>query len=113
MSRLSIRQQASERKKALAVGVVAALLLLANVVPLHHSERHNCPQGGSYSMHGTTFGLPVAYFQTWKGGLNDCSGFYGTEPSSGFSAQALLTDALVFGVVMVGLNALVDRRTKA
>jgi hypothetical protein len=113
VKKLNVLQQASERKKVWAVGVVAVLIMLANVVPLHHSSQHDCPGGGSYKTQGTTFGLPIAYFETWKDGLNSCPGFYGTEPSSGFSAQAFLTDALVFGVIMVGLNALVDRRTKA
>lgn len=113
MNKQSSLSGVSERKKVLAVSVLAIFLALANIAPLHHSEQRKCTQGTSYTVHSTTFGLPVAYFQTWEGGRDGCTGYYGSEPSRVFSAQALLTDALVFGVIMVGLNVLVDRRTKA
>ncbi len=106
----------SDGKKAAIAGLVAAVLLVLNVVPLHHFERRNCPERGSYTVEGTTMGVPMAYVQNLHPGADDCTGFDGViinESSRSFSAQALVTDVLVFGVVMVGVNALLDRRTKA
>lgn len=113
MSKLSAIQQASERKKTVAVGVVAALLAVVNFLPLHYSNQQNCPHGGTFTTSGMTMGLPMAYFRTIHGGINDCPGMVGDAPTKGFSAQWLVTDAMVFGVIMVGLNVLLDRRTAA
>jgi hypothetical protein len=111
MSKLTTKQQALESKKTMAVAAVAIILIAANFVPLHHFYRRSCPDGGTYTTNGTTMGLPMSYYQKWNGGSSDCAGMYGDEPSSGFSAQALLTDALVFGIVTIGANVLLDRRT--
>jgi hypothetical protein len=103
----------SEGKKAAIVGVVALTLAAVNVMPLHYSIQQNCPHGGTVTTNGITLGLPLAYFRTVHGGVSECSDFVGISPSSGFTVQALLSDGLIFGLVMVGLNVLFDRRTKA
>ncbi|HSX05562.1 MAG TPA: hypothetical protein VLF69_03795 [Candidatus Saccharimonadales bacterium] len=111
MNKRLAKPHLSDKKKGGIVMAVAIALAALNLVPLHHFSRGNCPHGGTYTTSGTSMGLPLSYYETWHGGMNDCYGFVGDAPSSGFSAQALLGDGLVFGLVMVGVNVLLDRRT--
>ena len=113
MNKLNAMQQASEKKKTLAVTAVAAVLAVLNLLPLHYSNRQNCPHGGTFTTSGATMGLPLSYFRTIHGGITDCPDIIGDAPTRGFSAQFLLADALIFGAIMVGLNVLLDRRTMA
>jgi hypothetical protein len=110
--KLGAFQRVSERKKTMIVAAAAVVLALANVVPLHHSMRQSCPGGGSYAASGTSMGLPLAYTEDWHSDTSDCADSMSAPLTRSFSAQALLTDALVFGVAMIGLNILLDRRTK-
>jgi len=112
MSKLNASQQTSEQKKTATVGIVAVLLAAVNFVPLHHFSRQNCAGGGTFTTSGTTLGLPMAYYETWHGSPNDCGGYAsGDGASKSFSAQGLLGDGLVVGLVMMGANVLLDRRT--
>lgn len=114
MNKLIAKQQAVEKKKTAIVTAVALVILVLNIVLLHHFSRHGCPKGGTYTSTGATMGLPMAYHSTWQTGLIDCKGFTGGDATDvEFSAQALLGDALVFGLVMLGVNILLDRRTMA
>lgn len=111
MSKQSSALASREKKKAVLVGVVLAVLGVANVLPLHYAGHGNCPHGGVYQQNGITMGVPLAYYRTVQGGIGECPDMVGESSASVFSAQALLTDALVFGVVAIGMNVLVDRRT--
>jgi hypothetical protein len=113
MNKLRLRSFISDQKKTTIASVVAIVLLAVNLVPLHHTSIQKCPDGTSYTTEGTTMGLPVAYYENSEGGISTCPNFVGDAQTKRFSMQSLLTDGLVFGVLMVGLNALLDRRTKA
>lgn len=113
MSNVLKKPKLSDKQKGRVVGVLLVILAAANLVPLHYSNQGNCPGGGTYEQSGVTLGLPVAFYRTTHGGFRECPGLVGDSPKSGFSVQALLTDALVFGVVTTGINLLLDRRTKA
>jgi hypothetical protein len=105
--------QFSEKRKGQVVGFVVVLFAAANLVPLHYSSQGQCPDGGTFTQTGITMGLPLAYYQTQHSGMGDCNGVVSDSPARNTSAQAFITDGLVFGVVAVGINLLLDRRTKA
>jgi len=111
MSKPGVKQRLSDKKKASIVIIVLVLLAIPNVIPLRYSDHYNCPQGGSHTVSGVRVGFPTPYAGTQHGGINTCPGYYSDPPSRGFSISALFTDALVFGVVMIGVNVLLDRRT--
>lgn len=113
MSKASIMQRVSERQKVMIVGLVAVLLFIVNVLPLHHSSHGSCAGGITFTTTSESLGVPMAYYQTSQNNSGDNCLFSSDQASSrNFSAQALLTDALVFGIIMVGLNVVLDRRTK-
>ena len=111
MSKHIGKHQLSDKRKTNIVMIVSVLLAVANFIPFHYATHYDCPHGGGYTESGVRLGVPVSY----AGTIHDeatCPGVYGDAPSKGFSISALFVDALAFGVVMVGLNVLLDRRTK-
>lgn len=113
MNKLSAQRLASDKNKTYLVVIVSAALAIVNFLPLHYANQQSCPGGGTFTTTGITLGLPLAYFRTEHGSEADCPGVYGDAPTRGFSAQALLGDGMLFGLVTLGLNLLLDRRTKA
>lgn len=112
MSKRAEKHQLSDKKKTNIVIIVSIVLAIINFVPFHYSRHYDdCPHGGSYTESGVRLGVPVPYAGTIHG-QSTCPGVYSDVPSKGFSVGALFIDALVFGIVMVGLNMLLDRRTK-
>lgn len=112
MSKLTEKRQLSDKKKTNIVIIVSVVLVIVNFIPFHYSRQYyDCPHDGSYTESGVRLGVPVPYAGTVHG-ESTCPGVYSDAPSKGFSIGALFIDALVFGIVMVGLNMLLDRRTK-
>ncbi|HSX31086.1 MAG TPA: hypothetical protein VLE99_04165 [Candidatus Saccharimonadales bacterium] len=113
MSKPQVLRRLTEKNKAAVVVSVTVALAIANLFPFHYARTQTCPHGGTYLTTGRSMGLPLSYFRTAHGSVADCPNFIGTASEGGFSAQALVGDALIFGVVVMSLNLLSDRRTKA